>query len=310
MLDRDVVVIGGGAAGLSAAMMLGRSRRRVTLLDAGEPRNAPSAHLHGFLSRDGEDPAELVKLGQEEVRNYGGETREVRASGLDHAEEGGFAIRLDDGATLTARAVLVATGLRDELPEIPGLRERWGRDVLHCPYCHGFEVRDTPLAVIGGDNRPFTLHQAQLIRQWSDDVVFFPHRITPTDEERHRLLARGVRIVEGEVARVVAEGDAVSAVELADGQVVARAAVFIGPRFVPRDELLTSLGCEVDDNGWVRIDPSGQTTVAGVWTAGNVSDDPAQLINAAAAGSKAAIALNHHLLADDIDRAVANHDAG
>ncbi|WP_266089356.1 NAD(P)/FAD-dependent oxidoreductase [Saccharopolyspora sp. NFXS83] len=309
MLEMDVVIVGGGAAGLAAAMMLGRSRRQVTLLDAGEPRNAPSAHLHGFPSRDGADPAELVKIGKEEARAYGAEIREVRVSGLEHADGGGFAVHLDDGGALTARAVVVATGLRDELPEIPGLRERWGHDVLHCPYCHGYEARDTALAVIGGDNRPFTLHQAQLVRQWSDDVVFFPHHITLTDDERHRLVARGVRIVEGEVARVVAEDDAVSAVELADGRIVPRAAVFVGPRFVPQDELLTSLGCAADDNGWVRVDPSGQTSVPGVWAAGNVSDSPAQLVNAAAAGSKAAIALNHHLLADDIDRAVAKHDA-
>ncbi|GAB2675259.1 NAD(P)/FAD-dependent oxidoreductase [Saccharopolyspora gloriosae] len=308
MLDEDVVIIGGGAAGLAAAMMLGRSRRQVVLLDAGEPRNAPSRHLHGFPSRDGADPAELVAAGRGEVRHYGGEIRDARVSGLERAD-GGFAIRLDGGDVLTARAVLVATGLRDELPEIAGLRERWGRDVLHCPYCHGFEVRDTPLAVVGGDNRPFSLHQAQLIRQWSDDVVFLPNRIALTDDERHRLLARGVRIVDGEVARVVAEADAVSAVELADGRIVARSTVFVGPRFVPRDELLTSLGCEVGDDGWVRVDPSGQTSVAGVWAAGNVSDSPAQLVNAAAAGSKAAIALNHHLLADDIDRAIAAHDA-
>ncbi|MGW0889908.1 NAD(P)/FAD-dependent oxidoreductase [Saccharopolyspora sp. NPDC002578] len=308
MLDEDVVIIGGGAAGLAAAMMLGRSRRQVVLLDAGEPRNAPSRHLHGFPSRDGADPAELVAAGREEVRHYGGEIRDARVSGLERAD-GGFAIRLDGDDVLTARAVLVATGLRDELPEIAGLRERWGRDVLHCPYCHGFEVRDTPLAVVGGDNRPFSLHQAQLIRQWSDDVVFFPNRIALTDDERHRLLARGVRIVDGEVVRVVTEADAVSAVELADGRIVARSTVFVGPRFVPRDELLTSLGCEAGDDDWVRVDPSGQTSVAGVWAAGNVSDSPAQLVNAAAAGSKAAIALNHHLLADDIDRAIAAHDA-
>lgn len=308
MLDDDVVVIGGGAAGSAAAMMLGRSRRRVTLVDAGEPRNAPSRHLHGFPSRDGADPAEMSEIGRREVRGYGGEIRTARVSGLARAEDG-FEVRLDDGEALTARAVLVATGLRDELPEIPGLRERWGHDVLHCPYCHGFEVRDTPLAVVGGDNRPFTLHQAQLIRQWSDDVVFFPHRIELTGDERHRLLARGVRIVEGEVARVVVEEDAVSGVELADGRIVARGTVFVGPRFVPHDELLTSLGCEAGDDGWVRVDPSGHTSVAGVWAAGNVADSPAQLINAAAAGSKAAIALNHHLLAEDIDRAVADQVA-
>jgi len=308
VLEKDVVVIGGGAAGLAGAMMLGRSLRRVAVIDADEPRNAPSKHLHGFPSRDGADPAEMVKIGQEEVRNYGGEIRNARVAGLERTDEGGFAVRFEGGGVLTARAVLVATGLQDELPEIAGLRERWGNDVLHCPYCHGFEVRDTPLAVVGGDDRPFTMHQAQLVRQWSDDIVFFPHRITLTDDERHRLLARGVRIIDGEVARIVTEDDAVSGVALADGQIVPREAVFVGPRFVPQDELLTSLGCDVDDNGWVRVGLSGQTSVAGVWAAGNVVDSPAQLVNAASAGSKAAIALNHYLLADDIEEAVAKYD--
>lgn len=309
MLDKDVVVIGGSAAGLAAAMMLGRSRRQVAVIDAEEPRNAPATHLHGFPSRDGAHPTKLIRIGADEVRHYGGEVRNGRVLDLEHADGNGFVVRLEDGGALTTRAILVATGLRDELPEIEGLRERWGNDVLHCPYCHGFEVRDTSLAVLGGDNRPFTLHQAQLVRQWSDDVVFFPHRITLTNDEHHRLAARGVRIVEGEVARIVTDGDAISGVELADGRIVPRETVFVGPRFLPQDGLLTSLGCDTDDNGWVRVDPSGQTSVAGVWAAGNVVDSPAQLINASSAGSKAAIALNHHLLADDIEGAVANYNA-
>lgn len=307
MLDNDVVVVGGGLAGLTAAMMLGRSRRRVVVMDTGEPRNAPAEHLHGFPSRDGADPAELLTSSREEVLAYGGEIRNGRVERLGRADEQGFTVRLADGAEVTTRALLVATGLRDELPEIPGVSDHWGDTVLHCPYCHGFEVRDTPLAVVGGDNRPFTLHQAQLVRQWSDDVVFFPHLITLTDDERDRLAARGVRVVDGKVARIVGDGSGVSGIELADGRTVPRAAVFVGPRFVPCDRLLTGLGCEVDDNGWVHVDPSGHTSVPGVWAAGNVVDSPAQLINAAGAGSKAAIALNHYLLADDVERALAEY---
>lgn len=308
-MECDVVVVGGGAAGLSAAMMLARSRRRLAVVDAGQPRNAPSAHLHGFLSRDGTAPAELLAEGRKEVVGYGGEMVRGRVRGIGHVGEHGFAVGLDGGREMTARAVLVATGLRDELPEIPGLRERWGNDVVHCPYCHGYEVRDAPLAVVGGDNRPFTLHQASLVRQWSSDVVFFPHRITLSDEERERLTARGVRIVDGEVARLVVRDDQLRGVELVDGHVVSRAAVFAGPRFVPHDELLTSLGCQVGENGWVAVDGTGGTSVSGVWAAGNVVDSPAQLINAAAAGSAAAIAINHHLLAEDVERAVTDSRA-
>ncbi|WHT23041.1 NAD(P)/FAD-dependent oxidoreductase [Crossiella sp. CA-258035] len=302
-MDFDVVVVGGGTAGLTAAMMLARAHRRVLVLDAGEPRNAPSAHLHGFLGQDGTPPAELLATGRAEVARYGGELRAERVHTIEPAE-GGFRVRLST-EDLTSRNLVVATGLRDELPEIGGLRERWGRDVLHCPYCHGHEVRDSPIAVLGGDNRPFTLHQAVLIRQWSADVVFFPHRIVLTEPERERLSARGIRVIEGEVARVRTEEDRVSAVELADGRVEPRRAVFVGPRFLPRDELLTKLGCRVGDNGWVSVDGAGRTSVPGVWAAGNVVSESAQAIQAAAAGSVTAIAINHHLLAEDIERELA-----
>lgn len=306
-MSYDVVVIGGGAAGLAAGMMLGRSRRRVVVVDAGEPRNAPAEHLHGFLSRDGASPSELLAVGRNEVARYGGEFRAAEVTGVERAERG-FAVRAG-GAELFTRSVLVATGLRDELPSIAGVQQQFGRGALHCPYCHGYEVADQPIAVLGGDNRPFTMHQAQLVRQWSSDVTFLPHRIELSDDERTRLAARGIRIVEGEISRVVADDTGVAGVELADGEKVTCAAVFVGPRFLPRDEFLTELGCARDDSGWVRTDPSGRTEVDGVWAAGNVVDNPAQLINAASAGSTAAIAINHHLLADDIDRAVTEHGA-
>ncbi len=301
-MEYDVVVVGGGAAGLTAAMVLARARRRVAVVDAGEPRNAPAAHVHGFLSRDGMSPAQLLAAGRGEVLGYGGEVIEGRARDVEH----GFVVRLAGGRELTARGVLVTTGLRDELPEVPGVRERWGNDVLHCPYCHGYEVRDAPIGVLGGDNRPFTMHQASLVRQWSGDVVFFPNRITLAADERERLTARGIRIVDGEVARLVVDHDRLSGVELADGHLVPRTAVFVGPRFVPRDELLTALGCDVGENGWVATDPTGRTSVVGVWAAGNVVDSPVQMITAAGAGTTAAIALNHYLLEQDIERAVAD----
>lgn len=306
-MSYDVVVIGGGAAGLAAGMMLGRSRRRVLVADADRPRNGPSEHLHGFLSRDGASPSELLATGRDELSKYGGEFRAAQVTGIERTDDG-FIVRADD-AEVSSRCVLVATGLRDELPDVPGIRQQWGRGVLHCPYCHGYEVADEPIAVLGGDNRPFTMHQAQLIRQWSTDVTFFPHRITLSEDERVRLVARGVRIVEGKVSRVVADETSVSGIELDSGETFTCGAIFVGPRFIPRDDLLIELGCAQDDNGWVRTDPSGRTDIEGVWAAGNVVDNPAQLINAASAGSTAAIAINHYLLADDIDRAVAEHGA-
>lgn len=302
----DAVVIGGSAAGLSAATVLARALRTVLVIDAAEPRNAPAAHLHGFLSRDGTTPDALLEDGRAELRSYGGDIVHARVQKLTrNAHLDGFLVDLDGETTTQTRAVLVATGLRDELPDIAGLSDRWGLDVLHCPYCHGYEVRNTAVGVIGGDNRPFTMHQVQLIRQWCGDVIFFPNRIVLASEERKRLTARGIRIVEGEVVRVVAADGRVSGVELADGRVQTRETVFVGPRFVPNGGLLTGLGCMVGENGWVAVDSVGKTSIPGVWAAGNVVDSPAQLISAAGAGSKAAIALNHYLLELDVLDAVA-----
>ncbi|TJZ76077.1 NAD(P)/FAD-dependent oxidoreductase [Rhodococcus oryzae] len=305
-MEYDVVVIGGGAAGLSAATLLARARRRVVVVDAGKPRNAPAEHLHGFLSRDGMSPTQLLADGRAEVIGYGGKVIPGRALAVEKLGARQFVVRHSGGPDVATRAVIVATGLRDELPEIPGLREQWGVGVLHCPYCHGYEVRDTPIAVLGGNNRPFTMHQASLVRQWSDDVVFFPNRIVLDAEERTRLTARGIRIVDGDVSGMVVQDGRMCGVELADGRIVPRSTVFVGPRFVPHDDLLTALGCDAGEDGWVATDPTGLTSVPGVWAAGNVIDSPAQLITAAGAGSKSAIALNHYLLAQDMEQAVAN----
>jgi thioredoxin reductase len=167
--EYDVVVVGGGAAGLSAALVLARARRTVVVVDAGGPRNAPAAHMHGFLSRDGMPPRELLAAGMAEVSGYGGRLIDDTVVGV----EPGFQVRLANGAPLLGRRILVATGLRDELPDIPGIRERWGRDLLHCPYCHGYEIRDQPLGVLGG--APEAVQHALLVRQWSPDVILFPH---------------------------------------------------------------------------------------------------------------------------------------
>jgi len=202
----------------------------------------------------------------------------------------------------------VATGLRDELPDIPGVRERWGRDLLHCPYCHGYEVRDQPLGVLGGT--PEAVQHALLVRQWSPDVTLFPHSDAVGPAQREHLTARGVGIVEGTVARLVVDNDRLHGVELRGGIVIPRAAVFVRPRFVPNAELLTGLGCQVDENGWVVHDPVGRTSVAGVWVVGNAADPRAQVISAAGQGSAAAIALNADLVDEDVKHALADHRTG
>jgi thioredoxin reductase len=294
-----VVVIGGGAAGLSAALVLGRARRRVAVVDAGQPRNAPAAHMQGFLSRDGMPPRELLTVGRAEVLSYGVEIIDDQAVEI----EAGFSVRLRRADVLTARRILIATGVDDELPDIPGARERWGRDFLHCPYCHGWEVRAQPISVLATQNG--SVEHAQLVRQWSDDVVFFSHTQTLSATERRQLDARGIRIIDGIVTRLLIEDDRLTRVELDDGRAIARTAVFIRPANLPHaDELLDQLDVEADEAGFVAVDATGRTSTPGVWTAGNVVDPRAQVIAAAGSGNAATIAINADLVEEDIRNAL------
>jgi thioredoxin reductase len=302
MSQYDVAVIGGGAAGLSAALVLSRARRKVAVVDAGNPRNAPAAHLHGYLSRDGFSPGDLLRCGRKEVQHYGGEFVDGTVTDLAGDDRSGFRAGLADGQRISARRLLITTGLRDELPDLPGLWERWARDVLHCPYCHGHEVRDRRIGVLGGTAG--SVRYAQIVRQWTHDLIYFTTPGTLTTDERTQLAARGVGIVEGVIERLVIDDDQLRGVELRDGRVVPRDALFVPPRFVPNNHLLTVLGCDVDNDGWVTTDTTGRTSVAGVWAAGNVVDPRAQVITAAGAGSAAAIALNADLVDDDVRTAV------
>ena len=293
MSEYEVVIVGAGPAGLSAALVLARARRRVAVVDAGSPRNEPAAHLQGYLSRDGVAPQQLLALGRAEVSGYGGELIDDTVTRI----EPGLRVGLAGGPVLAARRVLVTTGLRDELPDIPGVRERWGRDLLHRPYCHGYEVRDQPLGVLGSSVE--AVNQALLVRQWSPDVIFFPHRYALTDDERAKLADRGIRTVEGSVTGLVVEGDRLVGVETDGEQVESRTAVFVRPRFAPNSSLLIDLGCASDDAGWVTVDPDGRTSVPGVYAAGNAVDPRAHVITAAAAGSAAAMAINGDLVEAD-----------
>jgi thioredoxin reductase len=303
----DVVVIGGGAAGLSAALVLTRARRRVAIVDTGEPRNAPAAHMHGYLGSDGLPPADLLKAGRQEVTGYGGILVDGAATSVAPRSEREaaapyFSVALADGSVLQARRVLVTTGLRDEIPDIAGLRERWARDVLHCPYCHGHEVRDEPLGVIGGSDE--AVMHAQLIRQWSADVVYFANGSAPSASQREELAARGIVIVDDEVAGLHVVDDQLEGVRLTSGELVPRAAVFVRPRFVANDGLLTGLGCATAESGWVAVDVTGATSVPGVWAAGNAVNPRAQVITAAGEGSAAAVAINNDLVLEDVRLAV------
>lgn len=305
MADYDVVIVGGGAAGLSAALVLARARRKVLVVDSGAPRNRPAEHMHGYLSRDGHPPADLLAAGRAEIRAYGAEIVDGAVTVLESHGWQGCSVTLQDGTCVAAQRVIVATGLRDELPDVAGLSDRWGRDVLHCPYCHGYEVRDQPLGVLGRTRA--TVHYAQVVRQWSRDLVFFVPEETLSQVEHTQLVARGVEVVEAAVTRVVVEDDRLSGVELSDGRVVARDAVFVPPHLVPNNDLLVGLGCELDQHGWVAADRSGRTNVPGVWVAGNVANPRAQVVNAASEGSRAGMAVNADLVDEEVRAAVKDH---
>ncbi|MFB9248942.1 NAD(P)/FAD-dependent oxidoreductase [Sphaerisporangium melleum] len=306
----DVVVAGGGAAGLSGALMLARARRSVVVVDAGTPRNAPAAGVHALLALDGIRPTELLDRGREEVRRYGGQVvrGEVGAAARD---DDGFAVTLADGRVVRARRLLVTTGLVDELPELPGLRDRWGQDVVHCPYCHGWEVRDRAIGVLA--TGPFAVHQALLFRQWSADVTFFAHTMAaPAGEEAERLAARGIAVVEGAVTSLEVEQDRLVGVRLSDGTVVGRDTLAVAPRMVARAGFLTALGLrpvEHPQGGgeYIPSGPAGATDVPGLWVAGNVADLTAQVGAAAAAGALAGAQINADLIEEETRSAVAAH---
>jgi thioredoxin reductase len=308
----DVVVIGGGAAGLSGALMLARARRSVAVIDAGEPRNAPAEGIHGLLGREGMPPAELLRIGRGEVRQYGGHVVSGTVAGAKPTE-GGFTVALKDGREVEARRLLVTTGLVDLLPEIPGLRERWGKDAIHCPYCHGWEVRDRAIGVIA--TGPMSMHGALLFRQWTDDLVLFTNgRLSLPPEESEKLLARGTRIVDGEIVRVETEGDRIKGVRLQSGELVEREVLAVGSTMEARAGFLKDLDLEVVGHPsgagqHLVADATGKTAVPGVWAAGNVTDLMAQVGNAAAAGAMAGAHINADLVNEETEAAVAAYRA-
>ncbi|KKJ94785.1 NAD(P)/FAD-dependent oxidoreductase [Micromonospora sp. HK10] len=304
----DVVVIGGGAAGLNGALMLARARRSVVVIDAGAPRNAPAQGVHGLLAREGMPPAELLARGRAEVRGYGGEVASGQVAEVSRDGDG-FLVTLADGRRTRARRLLVTTGLVDELPDVAGLRERWGRDVLHCPYCHGWEIRDRAIGVLA--TGPMSVHQALLFRQWSDDVTYFTHTAPPLDaEQAEQLAARGVRVVPGEVASLAVVEDRLVGVRLSDGTLVHREALAVAARMVVRADFLAPLGLRAAEHpsgmgGHVPAEAGGRTEVPGVWVAGNVTDPSAQVGGAAAAGALAAAQINGDLVNEETRQAVA-----
>jgi thioredoxin reductase/SAM-dependent methyltransferase len=309
----DVAVIGGSAAGLAAALQLGRQRRSVIVVDAGEPRNAPAAHMHSYLGHEGLAPSELTTVGREEVRSYGAEVLAGRVSRVTRTDDDRFRVELVGGHSIVARRVLAATGLVDELPDIDGLAEHWGRDVIHCPFCHGFEVRDRRIVQIV--THPMGLHTAGLFRQLTAQLTVVLHDPADVDDsELDALRAGGVDIVDGQVNRVVTGADGhVAAVELADHERIDADTVVVAPRFRVRAEPFVSLDLRPAAHptglgDFVETDANGATAVPGLYAAGNVTDPSQQVLQAAADGSRVGAMISFNLAHDDI-RAAARPSA-
>lgn len=290
----EVIIVGGGFAGTAAAINLARANRNVCLVDAGMPRNRNSEHIHGVIGLDAANPSALLARGHTEFVSYGGLLIDGRVETLEQTPEGDWAVKLESDEASTASQVLVATGITDVLPEIPGLEGMWGTRVFHCPYCHGYEVKGKNIGVVGGKNPGFTARIATLLTKWADGVTLYSNGMDLSPEQRERLQQCGVELNVDDVVQVSPANDDDHAVEITtETGPVRYEACFTGPEFKPNDDLLREAGCTVTD-GWVQVE-AGKTSESGLWAVGNVVSSPDQVSQALGSGAAVAIAIDQHL---------------
>lgn len=299
-MDVDCAIIGGGPAGSQAALVLGRARRSVLVFDDNQPRNAVTHESHGFLTRDGIAPGELRRIAHEELAKYPSVTlRRARVTDVrreENGEESGFALATDDGATAQARTIILATGLRESLPGIPGIRDYYGKSLFSCPYCDGWELRDRPLVVIAEDGQR-AFHLAKVVWNWSHDLMLCTNGHTILSAEQKAVLQRnGIEVVEDTITALVGRDGVLERVVFASHEASAREGGFVVSQLSQASGFGAQLGCEMNAQGNMAIDELGRTTVPGVYAAGDAAGmAPAQLVIAAAAGSRAAAAVNTDL---------------
>jgi thioredoxin reductase len=295
----DVVIVGGGAAGLSAALMLGRCRRRVLVCDTGRPRNRASRALHGYLTRDGIAPLDFIAIAREELRRYTTvELHDIEAVAAE-CRDGRFVTTLADGREVASRKLLLATGVVDNLPEVAGIGELYGRSVFHCPYCDGWEVRDQPLAVYGRGARGVGLSLE--LTAWSRDLILFTDGDAGIDADgRARLARHAVAVCEERVLCLEGQAGILERVVLASGEAIPRRALFFTLGQEQRSPLATRLGCEFTEKGTVRTGKYETTHLRGLYVAGDASRAVQWVVVAAAEGAEAAFAINTDLIEEDL----------
>lgn len=296
-MSYDAIVIGGSFAGISAAMQLARACRRVLLVDAGLPRNRFAAHAHGLIGHDGKTPAAIRAEALAQLAAYSGAT--FLQGEARHAEADGerFLLSFADGSTARAARLVLATGVRDELPAVAGLAERWGASVLHCPYCHGYEMRGKQLGVLA--NHESAVHQALLLPDWGPTILFTQGRYEPDAESAAALAARGVAIERSPIVALLGQAPSIEAVRLADGRSVPLGAIFTAPRTHMASPLAGQLGCELSEGPtgpFIRVDATQETTVRGVFAAGDAAAPMPNATFAAAAGVMAGVAAHRSLV--------------
>lgn len=301
--NTEVIIIGGSYAGLSAAMALGRSMRNVLIIDSGLPCNRQTPHSHNFITHDGTPPNVILSNAKSDVQKYS-TIKWITAIATGVAQtESGFEVTTNEGKAFNTKKVLIATGLKDIMPPIGGFAECWGISVLHCPYCHGFEVRGMKTAVIGNGDLGFEF--AKMISHWTKDLVLLTNGVsTLTGEQRMKIESRGIEIIESELESIVHDNGYVERVNLADGGVIDVKAIYAKLPFVQHSDIPEKLGCEFTESGVLKVDNMQKTTIKGVFAAGDNANAARSLSFAVASGTLAGVSINRELIEESFLSAI------
>ncbi|RPE09292.1 NAD(P)/FAD-dependent oxidoreductase [Chitinophaga lutea] len=294
-IDIDVAVVGGSSAGLAAALTLGRCGRKAVIFDTGRPRNKPAAHAQNLFTRDGTPPLELLRIGREQLVPYPSVSIVETAVTSAIAENGLFILHTDTGAAYRAQRVILATGVKDDLPDIPGLAALWGSKLVHCPYCHGWEIKDLPVAVFA--NGPMAYEFTAVLTNWHPDIILCTNGPAGLTAEQMQQLARnGITVTETPVEKVEETAGGMQ-ISFADGTAVRRSAAYIKSGLIFNNTLAEQLGCELTEKGAVKINHVQETTVPGVFAAGDISSEGAHQVSIAIAGGHMAAGMCNNGLA-------------